>query len=291
MLSYRHAFHAGNFADVLKHWIQVEVLDYLARKDKPYVYVDTHSGAGLYRLDSDEASKNAEYMTGIGRLKREDWPELGLYLDTVKACQPVEPLQAETSARDNRDLGFYPGSPVLARQLMRDQDKATFFELHPQDMGMLEQQCYRDRRVKVLGEDGFAGLIRLLPTPVRRGLVLMDPPYEVKSDYATAVETLIQAHRKMATATFALWYPVVERSRVDLLERQFVASGIRNIQLFELGIQPDTDERGMTASGMILMNPPYVLMARAKALLPKLARYLAAEPGRGRWRCEQLVAE
>jgi 23S rRNA (adenine2030-N6)-methyltransferase len=291
MLSYRHAFHAGNFADVLKHWIQVEVLDYLARKDKPYVYVDTHSGAGLYRLDSDEASKNAEYRTGIGRLKREDWPELRLYLDTIESCQPTECLQSPKGERGNKSLRFYPGSPVLAKQLMRDQDKATFFELHPQDLGLLEQQCYRDRRIQVLGEDGFSGLVRLLPTSVRRGLVLMDPPYEVKSDYSTAVEALILAHRKMATATFALWYPVVERRRVNLIERQFVASGVRNIQLFELGIQPDTDERGMTSSGMILINPPYVLMERARALLPKLARHLAVKPGSGCWRCEQLVAE
>ena len=255
MLSYRHSFHAGNFADVLKHLIQVEVLAYLQRKDKPFVYIDTHAGAGIYLLESAESSKNNEYLTGIGRLSAADWPELKVYLHAVEQCQ----------------------------------DRAFLYELHPQDLAILEQMTYRDRRVQVRGEDGFAGLIALLPTTIKRGLVVMDPPYEIKTDYQTAVTTLIAAHRRMATASYALWYPVVERRRIDQMERQFRSSGLRNIQLFELGVAADTDARGMTASGMFLINPPYTLKARMEAVLPRLAQALGN--GSANWRVEVLVAE
>ncbi|MDO6683544.1 MULTISPECIES: 23S rRNA (adenine(2030)-N(6))-methyltransferase RlmJ [unclassified Oceanobacter] len=277
MLSYRHSFHAGNFADVLKHLIQVEVLEYLQRKDKPFVYIDTHAAAGVYLLESVEAIKNEEYRTGIGRLAAADWPELGAYLDAVGQCQQAaeEPV--------------YPGSPWFGQHYLRPQDRAFLYELHPQDLAILEQMMQRDRRVQVRGEDGFAGLIALLPTHIKRGLVLMDPPYEIKTDYHTVVETLVAAYRRMATATYALWYPVVERHRIDQLERAFQSSRIRNIQLFELGIAADTEERGMTASGMILINPPYTLKARMEALLPRLAHTLGGETGN--WRAEVLVAE
>ncbi|MFK4751178.1 23S rRNA (adenine(2030)-N(6))-methyltransferase RlmJ [Oceanobacter antarcticus] len=277
MLSYRHSFHAGNFADVLKHLIQVEVLEYLQRKDKPFVYIDTHAGAGIYLLESAESSKNNEYLTGIGRLSAADWPELKVYLHAVEQCQKGagEPV--------------YPGSPWLGQFYLREQDRAFLYELHPQDLAILEQMTHRDRRVQVRGEDGFAGLIALLPTTIKRGLVVMDPPYEIKTDYQTAVTTLIAAHRRMATATYALWYPVVERRRIDQMERQFRLSGLRNIQLFELGVTADTDARGMTASGMILINPPYTLKARMEAVLPRLAQALGN--GSANWRAEVLVAE
>ncbi|MGB1092150.1 MAG: 23S rRNA (adenine(2030)-N(6))-methyltransferase RlmJ [Oceanobacter sp.] len=280
MLSYRHAFHAGNFADVLKHWIQVEVLDYLKRKDKPFVYIDTHSGAGMYRLDSDEAQKNGEYQTGIGRLSASEWPELAQYLDVVEAAQALA----------QNGEAVYPGSPWFTTHALREKDKSYLFELHPRDFGLLEQLTYRDRRVQVRHEDGFKGLISLLPTHIKRGLILMDPPYEVKTDYQATVETLVAAHRRMATATYALWYPVVERSRIDELERAFQQSGIRNIQLFELGIKADTEGRGMTASGMILINPPYVLMEKAKVLLPRLSKFLS-EDSQPHFRCDVLVPE
>lgn len=278
MLSYRHSFHAGNFADVLKHLIEVEILEYLARKDKPYVYIDTHAAAGLYQLDSLEAGKNREYETGIAPLLEANWPEVQSYLDVVRACQELA------------DEPLYPGSPWFAMHMMRDDDRAFLFELHPRDLAQLEDLTYRDRRVRVNGEDGFAGLISLLPPTLKRGLILMDPPYEIKTDYQQVVKTLVAAHRRFATGTYALWYPVVDRSRIDELERAFVASGIANIQLFELGIEADRDGRGMTSSGMLVINPPYVLMGRMKTLLPRLADLLGRD-GQGCWRAVELVGE
>ncbi|WP_221798301.1 23S rRNA (adenine(2030)-N(6))-methyltransferase RlmJ [Oceanobacter mangrovi] len=277
MLSYLHSFHAGNFADVLKHLVEAEVLAYLCRKDKPFVYIDTHSAAGIYQLNSHESAKNREYLTGIGRLQGSQWPELENYLSAVQACQ------------DGIDEPVYPGSPAIAQHFLREQDKAVLFELHPREFGYLEQLMRSDRRISLRHEDGFQGLVGLLPTQIRRGLVLMDPPYEVKTDYQTVVDSLAKAYRRMATATYALWYPVVERQRIDELERQLVKTGIRNIQLFELGIRADSAERGMTSAGMILINPPFTLKPMLEQLLPKLAKQLAGE--HGNWRCEVLVEE
>lgn len=286
MLSYRHSFHAGNHADVLKHLIQIEVLNYLHRKDKPFIYMDTHAAAGLYSLVSEESGKNGEYLGGIAALEQPqslpDSPLLARYCEAVQACR--EQHGAET----------YPGSPWLAQHYLREQDKALMFELHPQDLARLESLMYRDRRVQVRGEDCFTGLIAALPAPIRRGLVLIDPPYEIKSDYERVVELLIKAHRRFATATYALWYPVVERHRINQLERSLQQSGMRNIQLFELGIQADTQERGMTASGMIVINPPFTLKNDLDHLLPALADHLAdanGHKGQGNWRSEILVGE
>jgi len=278
MLSYLHSLHAGNFADVLKHAVQVEILEYLHRKDKPFVYIDTHSAAGMYQLESKESGKNREYLTGIAKLDAKRWPQLESYLALV-----------EKSRSDAGMAEVYPGSPWFGWQMLREQDSAFLFELHPREFGSLEQLVYRDRRIKVRNEDGFKGLISLLPTKARRGLVLIDPPYEVKTDYETTVETVIQAHKRMATATYAIWYPVVERSRIDDMERAFERSGIRNIQLFELGLQEDTEGRGMTSSGMIVVNPPFTLMAKMEQLLPKLSKHLGGL--QGCYRAEVLVTE
>ena len=168
------------------------------------------------------------------------------------------------------------------------------FELHPQDLGSLEQLTYRDRRILVRGEDSFTGLIAALPPKIRRGLVLIDPPYEVKTDYDRVVNLISAAHRRFATATYALWYPVVDRARIQRLEQRLVRAGIANIQLFELGICPDSDVHGMTASGMILVNPPYTLKPDLDSLLPGLTSRLADAngfAGQGHWRSEILVGE
>lgn len=278
MLSYRHAFHAGNFADVLKHLVQVEILQYLAKKDKPFIYIDTHAGAGLYALDSSEAQKTAEYQQGIAALADIQWPELQSYLACVEAL----------SHKDGQS-NLYPGSPAIAQYCLREYDKAELFELHPNDFIRLQQLMHNDRRIKVHKQDGFAGLIAKLPPAIKRGLVLIDPPYEVKADYQTVVDTLIKAHRRFATATYALWYPVVERERINLLEQQLKDSGIANIHLFELGLKADTEARGMTSAGMIVINPPWTLEQTITPLLPKLAKQLGK--GQGVWRSEVLVSE
>lgn len=279
MLSYRHGFHAGNFADVLKHLVLVEILAYLQKKDKPLDYIDTHAGAGLYRLQGGMAAKNCEYGNGIARLLPGDpgLPALQPYLDRVLAHNAGGRLQV------------YPGSPAIACGLLRPQDKAWLFELHPADTEQLRRVC-AGRNIHIRGEDGFRGLAALLPTPSRRALVLIDPPYEMKQDYQRVVDALKLILRKMPTATVALWYPVVERKRIDQLERQIVASGIRRVEQFELGVRADADGRGMTASGMIVVNPPWTLRTTMAQLLPPLARLLSEDDGEHQ-RIQSLVGE
>jgi len=278
MLSYRHSFHAGNFADVLKHIIQVDLLEYLCLKDKAFDYIDTHAGAGVYSLTSDHATKTLEFEQGIGRLVNQKIPEINGYIDCVKACN------------DKNRLKNYPGSPYITEQFLRAQDQANLFELHPTDFQTLEQLFKNKRQIRVQKQDGYAGLLSLLPPKSRRGLVLMDPPYEVKEDYQKAVSTIIKAHKKFATGTFALWYPVVERARIEQMKQSLKKSGIRRIHLYELGLAPDSTEHGMTSSGMIVINPPWTLMNRMKIILPKLLTALDPDQT-GFYKCEELVAE
>ncbi|WP_461481398.1 23S rRNA (adenine(2030)-N(6))-methyltransferase RlmJ [Porticoccus sp.] len=277
MLSYRHGFHAGNFADVLKHIVLVELLDYLTRKDKPLEYIDSHAGAGLYRLTSAQANKTAEYEGGIARLSEEAFPELSQYLSLVReAC-------------GGSRLSHYPGSPWLARHYLRSTDRAWLYEAHPADFATLEQLMERDNRVRCQQSDGLKGLLSHLPPTSKRGLVLIDPSYEVKSDYQQVVDHLIKAHRKFPAGVYALWYPVVDRQRIDRMEQQLLKSGIRRMQLFELAVQADSREHGMTASGMIVINPPWTLFESMQQLLPKLLGKLDQQDGF--YRCEQLAGE
>lgn len=278
MLSYRHSFHAGNFADILKHIVLTEILEHLTKKDKPFDYIDTHAGAGLYDLQSDQAEKLGEYSNGIGKLNMQDWPSLASYFSAIKACNP------------NGGLRFYPGSPLIASHFMRAQDKATLYELHPTDFKLLSKNTRTNRRINVLNQDSLEGLLSLLPPTSRRAVILMDPSYEIKSDYDQVFKTLKHAHKKFATGTYALWYPVVDRHRIRKLEKLFISSGIRNIQRFELGLEPDSPEHGMTASGMIVINPPWTLFDNMKTLLPQLVKALD-DDGEAFSRCDILVPE
>lgn len=272
MLSYRHAFHAGNFADVLKHIVLVEMLEHMVKKAKPFDYIDSHAGAGQYSLNSAEALKTAEAAAGINKLTAKDFPELSNYFSAIGD----DPLH-------------YPGSPNIARQYLRPGDRAWLFEKHPADFIRLNRLMGGNRSIRVSQDDGFAGLLAKVPPHSRRAVVLMDPSYELKTDYNEVATTLIAAHKKFATGSYALWYPVVERQRVNELERRFVKSGIRNIQLFELAMHPDLGGAGsgMTASGMLVINPPYTLMSKMQGLLPKLQ---SAIGGSG-YRTETLAAE
>ena len=279
MLSYRHIYHAGNHADVLKHLVQIQVLRHLIGKDKPLCYLDTHAGSGSYALGSTAALRNSEFATGIGRLwERTDLPDaVAAYVAVVRAVNP------------GGALARYPGSPEFARQLLRPQDRLVLCELHPDDRRRLRAQCAGDRRVRI-EEDGFHAVRALLPPIERRGLVFIDPPYEVKTDYQAVVDALVAAHRRFATGVYAIWYPVVDRERVDQLERKVKASGIRDIRLFELSVRPDSAGHGMTGSGMLVVNPPWTLAADLAAALPYLAQVLG-EAGGGSHRSEVLAAE
>lgn len=297
MLSYRHAFHAGNHADCLKHLILARVLTYLTAKpgtaagapgippvlggkDKPICYCETHAGPGLYALDSPQAQQNQEYLSGIARLwGRQDLPpSLAAYVALVQDCNGPG------------DLRRYPGSPWLAQRLLRPGDRLILHELHSAEIGPLHDNFGGDRRVRVIAGDGFQGLLAAVPPPERRGLVLIDPAYEVKTDYQQVADTLAKAHRRFATGVYALWYPVVERRRIDALERAIVRSGIRRVQRYELAIRDEGRGSGMAASGMVVVNPPWTLLEDLRPALDYLARALG-EGGAGRFRAEELVGD
>jgi 23S rRNA (adenine2030-N6)-methyltransferase len=280
MLSYRHAFHAGNHADVLKHLVLVHVLEHLTAKDKPACYIDTHAGAGRYALGSAYAQQNREFESGIGRLwGRDDLPEaVARYVALVAELNEGGPLRS------------YPGSPWLAQRLLRPGDRLFLFELHPSEIGPLADIFAGDRRTKVLQSDGLEGCIGLLPPKERRGLVLIDPAYEVKTDYQRALDTLLRGHRRFATGTFALWYPVLDRRRTEAMERAVMTSGVPKVQLFELGVGAKSPDRGMDTSGILVVNPPWTLASAMQAALPWLAQALATH-GRGHFRVETLAGD
>jgi 23S rRNA (adenine2030-N6)-methyltransferase len=280
MLSYRHSFHAGNFADVLKHIVLLEIFEYLKKKDKPFCYIDTHAGPGTYQLNSDYAQKNREFENGIGKLwQRNDLPDcVANYVNLIKCFNSTALLTC------------YPGSPAIAKRLLRSKDRLFLYELHPTEIKLLSDAINRDRRIKVFHADGLKNAIGLLPPNEHRGVTLIDPSYEIKSDYSLVIESLENMYKRFATGTYLLWYPVVERRRIQKLERAIQSSGIKNVQLFELGIQSDTDEHGMTASGMIVVNPPWTLAATMQQILPWLADVLGND-GKGFYRLQTLVDE
>lgn len=282
MLSYRHGFHAGNHADVIKHLIYQYTLEYMGKKNKPFSIIDTHSGAGAYKLADKFADKNKEYETGIAKLwSVSDAPESVLkYVDAVKR------FNAEN---DSNDLTLYPGSPWFALDSLPLEGKAFFHELHPSDFDLLRQFVRTNRYRKAIHGDGYKESVGLFPPPSKRGLVIVDPPYELKEDYSKVVSYLTQMWTRFSSGVYMLWYPVVERERIDKLERDLSKSGITNVQLFELSIERDTDEKGMTGSGMVVINAPWTLKQDMEEVLPYLVEELA--PQTGHFRIEQLVAE
>jgi 23S rRNA (adenine2030-N6)-methyltransferase len=270
MLSYRHAFHAGNHADVLKHFVEVSVLDYLLGKDKPLCYIDTHAGPGMYDLTAGYAAQNEEFNSGIARL----WQEPSLpaplqrYVDCVRALNP------------DGSLGVYPGSPALARQLLRGSDRLSLFELHPSDFGLLQQWAHGDRRIQLQQRNGFEGLIAALPPRERRGLVLIDPPYEVKQDYQLIVSTLNNALKRFATGVYMIWYPLLARDDVARMTRAVRALSQLRWLNAELNVSAVT-EKGMYGSGVFVVNPPWPLQAQLQECLPVLASVLGTDAGKG----------
>ncbi|EEW11764.1 MULTISPECIES: 23S rRNA (adenine(2030)-N(6))-methyltransferase RlmJ [Vibrio] len=279
MLSYRHSFHAGNHADVLKHIVQSLILNSLQQKEKPFVYHDTHSGVGRYDLTHEWSEKTGEYKQGIARVWQQDNipAELDSYLDAIRQLN-----QGET-------LRYYPGSPRVARAHLREQDRMVLTELHPSDYPLLEQEFHRDRQVSIYKEDGFARLKASLPPQERRGLVLIDPPYELAKEYRDVVQAIAQSYKRWATGIYAIWYPVVNRCDIDDMLEGLQGLGIRKILQIELGVSPDTNERGMTASGMIVVNPPWTLESQMQTILPFLKQAIA--PATGHYKVEWVVPE
>ncbi|ENS5356615.1 23S rRNA (adenine(2030)-N(6))-methyltransferase RlmJ [Vibrio cholerae] len=279
MLSYRHSFHAGNHADVLKHIVQSLILNSLQQKEKPFVYHDTHSGVGRYDLTHEWSEKTGEYKQGIARVWQQDNipAELDSYLDAIRQLN-----QGET-------LRYYPGSPRVARAHLREQDRMVLTELHPSDYPLLEQEFHRDRQVSIYKEDGFARLKASLPPQERRGLVLIDPPYELAKEYRDVVRAIAQSYKRWATGIYAIWYPVVNRCDIDDMLEGLQGLEIRKILQIELGVAPDANERGMTASGMIVINPPWTLESQMQTILPFLKQAIA--PATGHYKVEWVVPE
>ncbi|MGC8507331.1 MAG: 23S rRNA (adenine(2030)-N(6))-methyltransferase RlmJ [Thiomonas sp.] len=271
MLAYRHAFHAGNHADVLKHLVLVQVLRHMNRKDKPYWVIDTHAGAGGYALHEAAAQKNAEYAQGIERLwTRRDAPEaVADYLSLIREFN------------SSGVLLYYPGSPAIAQRLMRPQDKLRLFELHPTDHRVLEATFGAQPGVQVRCADGFVALKSLLPPPDRRAVVLLDPSYELKTDYAALRNAVSDALTRFAVGTYAVWYPVLQRRESHLLPQQLrrIAGKADWLDVRLQVREPDASGFGLLGSGMFLINPPWTLHATLRDLLPWLTGALGQFQG------------
>ncbi|MFT5084729.1 MAG: 23S rRNA (adenine2030-N6)-methyltransferase [Lentisphaeria bacterium] len=266
MLSYRHEFHAGNVADVLKHLVQIKTLEYLLKKQSPIVYIDTHAGAGVYSTRSIKIKTTGEYEAGFGALKFKGLPE-----STKVYAEQIAPYGLK---------GQYPGSPSISADLLRPQDQLRLFELHSADFKTLASLFKNDKRSRVENSDGFASLKALLPSKNKRALVLIDPSYELKTDYQKVASVVKEAWERMPNALFLVWYPVVNRYHSKEMIRKLVNAQVKNMWQFELGTAPDSpNELGMTASGVIVINPPWTLAEQLNEILPSLVRQLAPDHG------------
>lgn len=271
-MNYRHAFHAGNFADVLKHVVLARIVQHLNLKPAPWSYLDTHAGVGLYDLTADEASRTGEWRNGVGRLRDK---RLGEAAETLLA--PWRSILAE--------LGHdaYPGSPEIVRRLARETDRLRLCELHPRDSDALSAVMGRDRRVKVVAIDGWTALNAWLPPPERRGLVLIDPPFEEQGEYARMAKRAIEALKVWPTGTYALWYPIKNPRDVVELVTPLAAAGLPAERLIrvELTVRSAGDPRVLSGAGLIVANPPWTLEQELQAGLPEIAQALAQAPGGG----------
>ena len=269
MLSYRHAFHAGNHADVLKHFVEVQLLRHLAQKDKPFWFIDTHAGAGCYALDSGYATQNAEYESGIARLwQRDDLPvPLAEYVALVKRINP------------DGQMKLYPGSPLIALKLLREQDRMRLFELHPSDSEILQENfAGHGAQVLIQTADGFGALKALLPPPPRRALVLIDPPYEDKQDYQRVVSALREGLKRFFGGVYAVWYPQLQRAEARLLPDQLKKLPVKSWLHVALSVQtPNEDGFGMHGSGMFILNPPWTLHGMLQEVMPYLVKHLGQD--------------
>lgn len=282
-MNYRHSFHAGNFADVVKHAILTRILAYLMRKDAAFRVIDTHAGIGLYDLHGDAASRTGEWREGIGRLMAASLPAgpaalLAPYLDVVRSVNP------------DGDLRLYPGSPLIARRLLREQDRLMAMELHPDDAEALRENFAGDIQTRITPLDGWAALGTHLPPREKRGLVLVDPPFEEKGEFARMVAGLVKAHRRWPGGIYAFWYPIKDPEDVSAYVRALKATGIPRILRLELTLRPPSDPPRLHGTGMVVVNPPFVLEDEMASLLPLLADLLSDE-GRGRSRIDWVAGE
>lgn len=299
MFSYRHAFHAGSHADVLKHAMLIAIVRHLTQKDTALMVVDTHAGAGLYRLDSDFSGTSGEAADGVVKLFAALAPA-GNAKPLIAEPAPMLQDYLETIAGFNPDgqLKIYPGSPFIVQSLLRQEarDKLKLFEMHPTDSKALAAniaQLKAGRQVAVARADGFEGMKAFLPPPSRRGLVLIDPSYEIKSDYAKVSASIQDALKRFVTGTYAVWYPVIPRPEAhDLPRRLKTLANHAGKPWLHATLAIGQDEarnvpgeadrgQGLTASGMFVINPPHTLRAALQAALPQLLQVLGRGKGQG----------
>ncbi|MCD6061537.1 MAG: rRNA ((2030)-N(6))-methyltransferase RlmJ [Moraxellaceae bacterium] len=282
-MNYRHHFHAGNFADVVKHVLLLGLLDGLRRKDTPFCYIDTHAGVGVYDLGASAAQRTLEFKSGLGRLK------------STTATNPpawVADYQKAVAALQAERAGFwYPGSPWLALHHLRPQDRAVLMELHPEDAGLLKQYFSRQAQVAVHQRDAYEGLVALVPPKEKRGLVLIDPPYEEeRDDYSPVVELLAKAHARWPTGMFALWFPIKDHQVIKRFYRRLRNTGIAKMLTTELCVLPPDNSLGLNGSGLVVVNPPWQFDSRARTTLQWLLPVLSDHP-QAEWRVEWLAGE
>lgn len=273
-MNYRHSYHAGNFADVLKHAVLARIVTYLKRKDQAFRVIDTHAGIGTYDLSSTEAQKTGEWREGVGRIIEADLPPdlaafLAPWLEAVRALNPEGGIR------------HYPGSPKLTRMLLRKQDRLTAIELHPEDAKQLRAVFEGDYQVRVIELDGWLSLGAHLPPKEKRGLVLIDPPFEADGEYDRMIDGLARATRRFAGGTYMLWHPIKADSPLEAFDNKLVALGRPRTLTVRLMARGNTYAPGLNGSGLVIVNPPFTLEAELRASLPDLAHLLAQGPGAG----------
>ena len=278
-MNYRHAFHAGNHADVLKHAVLCRLLGLMARKDKPFAYLDSHAGVGLYDLAGEQAGKTGEWLQGIARLwGRADLPApFADYLDTVAALNP------------DGTLRYYPGSPEIARRLSRAQDRVLLNEKHPEDGQLLKANMAGDRRVTVHLGEGWHLAKALLPVAEKRALLLIDPPFEQADELARCAESLATAIARMRQTVVAIWYPIKDVRQLRPFYQALQQSGAPKLLRAGLWVHPTDNPAGLNGSGLAIANPPWPLEDELRELLPWLAAQLAQS--QGGWRLDWLIEE
>lgn len=264
-MNYRHLYHAGNFADVFKHLSLVLLIQSLQRKPSPFCYLDTHAGKGRYDLHSIEAQKTGEFHTGIPKL----WslqsatavPDVvATYLSLVRQFNPTA------------ELRFYPGSPCLVKMLLRESDRMLLCELHPQEVQQLQQLFRKDKQVVIHHENGYQALKAYLPPPERRGLVLIDPPFETLTEFDDVITGLRHAYQRWQTGIYTMWYPIKSRPEVLRFHRQLGTLGIGKMLVAELCLYPDDIPTRLNGAGLVIINPPWQFKEQLESLLPWLRR-------------------
>ncbi|MBN9585004.1 MAG: 23S rRNA (adenine(2030)-N(6))-methyltransferase RlmJ [Afipia sp.] len=284
-MNYRHAFHAGNFADVIKHIVLTRILVYLQEKPAAFRVIDTHAGAGLYDLTSREAERGGEWRFGIARMMQARFSDAVMalvapYLDIVRAFNPT------------RDLTAYPGSPLVARALLRPQDRLVACELEPNARRQLIDALYNDTQARVVDLDGWTALPAFVPPNERRGLVLIDPPFEQRDEFTRLANGFSAAHAKWPTGIYMLWYPVKERRAAETLADQVAwvanaGSGEAKCLRVEFSVAPQTPEAGLVSTGLLIVNPPWTLAGELRAILHELEKPLG-QGGAGRFRVDAI---